>query len=676
MESFSVRSSFTEKDWQAYMSAAQSRMANAKRADASWLMRLAPTVVIFALLAVLTVMVLRKPPLLQPEGLLLLVATFAGFIWVLRWVQRRAAAPMKDGSFLGDVELEFGPDGFRSRRPRSETFIRWSLVNGVTQSPAHLFVWVDAFSAYVLPTRDLPAGMTPSEAAIRIQELMAAAALAPAESATSGASPLASGATIPVQIARARSPIRPGVAQELRALLRLHTWRLVDGARLFGRDVTILLLSVFSFVLWASLDRLNYEGDVELFYYGLSDIAVLALAVLSVAWLISRVTRPRIELRRGLLLTLGLLPLFVLVLWLAGFMPQAGGIVVAILLAACADRYLRAGLVSMTGTTQNLAVPATLLGTVLLVYLSCQVYFSPGIWTESDPDAEVTAEDQRKNEQIVFEQSARINADIAALAPREAGRANVFFVGFAGFGAQSVFADEISLAAKRVDERYGAAHRSVLLVNDERDSLKYPLASGPSLRHALNALSQRMNVEEDVLFLALSSHGSEEGTVSVASELGIWRDLGATDLADMLRESGIRWRVIVVSACYAGAFVEPLRNDNTIILTAAAADRTSFGCSDDNDLTYFGEAFYRDALPKATSLRAAFDTARAAILEREKQEGVTPSNPQAYFGAAIEQKLATMEAGGSPLRQLGGAHEPAVALARGSAAFVDGPHDQ
>jgi hypothetical protein len=112
----------------------------------------------------------------------------------------------------------------------------------------------------------------------------------------------------------------------------------------------------------------------------------------------------------------------------------------------------------------------------------------------------------------------------------------------------------------------------------------------------------------------------------------------------MLRESGIRWRVIVVSACYAGAFVEPLKNDNTIILTAAAEDRTSFGCSDDNDLTYFGEAFYRDALPKAPSLRAAFEAAKAAILKRETEEGETPSNPQAYFGKAIEQKLAAMEA--------------------------------
>ena len=76
-----------------------------------------------------------------------------------------------------------------------------------------------------------------------------------------------------------------------------------------------------------------------------------------------------------------------------------------------------------------------------------------------------------------------------------------------------------------------------------------------------------------------------------------------------------------------------------MLITAAAADRTSFGCADDRDLTYFGEAFYRDALPKARTLREAFALTRAAIAKREHAEGVTPSDPQAYFGGQIEQLL-------------------------------------
>ena len=98
----------------------------------------------------------------------------------------------------------------------------------------------------------------------------------------------------------------------------------------------------------------------------------------------------------------------------------------------------------------------------------------------------------------------------------------------------------------------------------------------------------------------------------------------------------------MVSACYAGGFIDALRDDHTIVLAAAAPDRTSFGCADDRDLTYFGEAFYRDALPKAASLRAAFDAARQEIAKREKSEGVLASEPQAFYGADLEKKLATL----------------------------------
>jgi hypothetical protein len=118
-------------------------------------------------------------------------------------------------------------------------------------------------------------------------------------------------------------------------------------------------------------------------------------------------------------------------------------------------------------------------------------------------------------------------------------------------------------------------------------------------------------------------------------------DLSADDLASALRESGIKRKVIIVSACYAAKFIEPLRDDNTIIIAAAAADRTSFGCSDDRDLTYFGETFYRDALPVSSDLKMAFEKARAAIAAREKAEGKEASNPTAYFGLGLVDYLQT-----------------------------------
>ncbi len=247
--------------------------------------------------------------------------------------------------------------------------------------------------------------------------------------------------------------------------------------------------------------------------------------------------------------------------------------------------------------------------------------------------------EERAAETLLIEQPLRISAATAAISRPEGDGPAMFFLGFAGFGEEKVFAEEIRFAASVVAERYGTGARSLLLLNDRHDSSSAPIATVSSLHYALGALAGRMDLDRDVLFLALSSHGST-GTLAVSHEPLMLRDLTADELARALDDAGIKWRVIVISACYSGSFIDVLRDANTIVITAAAADRSSFGCSDDRDLTYFGEAFYRDALPGAASLREAFGQAVAAIEAREAREQIEPSHPQAYFGAALEARLA------------------------------------
>jgi hypothetical protein len=97
--------------------------------------------------------------------------------------------------------------------------------------------------------------------------------------------------------------------------------------------------------------------------------------------------------------------------------------------------------------------------------------------------------------------------------------------------------------------------------------------------------------------------------------------------------------VIVVSACYAGGYIEPLRDANSIVITAAAADRTSFGCETGRDFTYFGEAYFRDALARTRSFTDAFELAKAAVAKKEAEEHLTPSSPQIWVGPAIAERL-------------------------------------
>jgi hypothetical protein len=238
-----------------------------------------------------------------------------------------------------------------------------------------------------------------------------------------------------------------------------------------------------------------------------------------------------------------------------------------------------------------------------------------------------------------------IDATVAAFPAQVDGRTEFYFLGFAGYGEERVFAEEIKLAGARVGEKYGSTERTLLLINDRRDLTTHPPATGLGLRHAVNAIGKVMNRDEDVLFLVLSSHGAKDAMIEVSNTDMPARGLAADDLAAILRQSGIRWQIVVVSACFSGAFVAPLAHEESIVITASSKRRSSFGCSDERDLTYFGEAFFRDAFPAAPDLRAASEAARRAIRVRERQEKVSASHPQTHFGSSIEAKLAKLGIG-------------------------------
>jgi hypothetical protein len=88
-----------------------------------------------------------------------------------------------------------------------------------------------------------------------------------------------------------------------------------------------------------------------------------------------------------------------------------------------------------------------------------------------------------------------------------------------------------------------------------------------------------------------------------------------------------------------------------MVMTASQSDRTSFGCSQRSDATYFGEALFRDGLAKSDSLVTAFEIAKKRVAEREVAAGLKPpSNPQLSVGEAMKEKLKELERGGAARR--------------------------
>lgn len=452
-------------------------------------------------------------------------------------------------------------------------------------------------------------------------------------------------ATLGIMGARGPGRIRE-LAREVFAILRLaFTFRL-DAGPLRARDSTIAFFAVVAVLVWAVLGRMDIHGPAKLEPAGFGELASLATAALALAWLVARLSGPEMGLRHAIWLVAGYLPAAAALGWILSQPLNThwfNGI--ASICGTHAALYFFFGLRALGARSPWLPCVALVLGTIagIALYGRSQMDFT--LWSPRQSADQVAdyLESERRAEELMYQQAERIDAAISSLTARAGTAANVYFVGFAGFGPQKVFAQEIALAAQRIDQRYAIAERQVLLVNDRRDYDRHPLASPTALARTLAGIGARMNREQDVLFLALSSHGKKDRHLVVENGALPLAKLTAERLATILRESQIRWKVLVISACYSGAFIEQLRDPYTVIITAAAPDQTSFGCNDQRALTYFGEAFYRDALPDAASLREAFEIAAASLARRELAEGLRPSRPQAFFGAAVERKLAELE---------------------------------
>ena len=107
-------------------------------------------------------------------------------------------------------------------------------------------------------------------------------------------------------------------------------------------------------------------------------------------------------------------------------------------------------------------------------------------------------------------------------------------------------------------------------------------------------------------------------------------------LRGMLDRSGIRNSIIVVSACHSGSFIPALASPTRLIIAAARADRTSFGCDDKREWTYFGDAYFNRALREETSFKRAFTRAKSLVEQWESIDRLTPSLPQMMGGEALK----------------------------------------
>jgi hypothetical protein len=250
-------------------------------------------------------------------------------------------------------------------------------------------------------------------------------------------------------------------------------------------------------------------------------------------------------------------------------------------------------------------------------------------------------------EVVMYDQPRLMDEAFAKLKRQTRGKTDLYLLAFGGDGDENVFRNEVEYAEKLFSQRFGAAGRTLVLENNPATVGTRPLATWTNLENALERLATGvMDPEEDILVLFMTSHGSEEHELYVGMGVLPLDQIAAEDLADILAAHGLRWKVVIVSACYSGGFVAPLKNATTMVITAARADRTSFGCGADSDITYFGKAFLAHGLNETDSFRGAFDIAVRLVADWEAEhETGKPSEPQIASTPLVEAKLASWRKG-------------------------------
>ncbi|OTG70689.1 peptidase C13 family protein [Acinetobacter sp. ANC 4169] len=245
-------------------------------------------------------------------------------------------------------------------------------------------------------------------------------------------------------------------------------------------------------------------------------------------------------------------------------------------------------------------------------------------------------------EDAFYAQSRILNKSLESIQYGEFAQSHWYFLGVAGAGYQDVFKSEVERIKEQFDTRFGTFGRSMVLVNNPETRTQIPIASRTSMEMALRRIGQQMNKESDVLFLYMTSHGLANQFEMENDPIDL-NDVDPKWLKDTLDKSGIRWRVIVISACYSGSFVPALQDDNTLIITASAADRASFGCSNEADYTYFGRAFFDQAMREQMSIQGAFEQTKKTVAQWETAQGFEASEPQWSIGKNMEFMLPQLE---------------------------------
>ena len=227
-----------------------------------------------------------------------------------------------------------------------------------------------------------------------------------------------------------------------------------------------------------------------------------------------------------------------------------------------------------------------------------------------------------------------------ALAKLPQGERTVLYIGSAQHSQSLAFQGDVLLAQKQL-KAINPKLQSIILSNEIQTSqLIYPFATLHTLTQTFDRVAELSKKYPLKVVVLISTHGNVDVLSStVANES--YTHIQSKHLQPWLDALGNTPTAVILSACYSGSFLPALSrldNGQRLVLTAAAANRNSFGCAYQSENTHFIGALFGPEFDPGKTWQHNFDAAKLTIEKKEIALGLAPaSNPQSSIPAGLAQ---------------------------------------
>lgn len=161
-----------------------------------------------------------------------------------------------------------------------------------------------------------------------------------------------------------------------------------------------------------------------------------------------------------------------------------------------------------------------------------------------------------------------------------------------------------------------------------------PFATRDALRRAVAEMREIARPGDRILVM-FTSHGHRDLLANVAANRR-YPPIRSAELRELLLPLSDWDTGVVISACYSGSLIPALEHPKRWIMTAAAADRNSFGCQFHSKQTYFIQGLLDTLSGPDMGLDAWHSGASKRIRAAEEAAKFTPSLPQLWVGSAVQ----------------------------------------